>query len=114
MDETLKLILEKLTGLEQGQAKLEQGQAKLEQGMVKLEQRQSNLEQSFAELEKGQNEIKEDVKEIKEAVHRIELDQPKDIVAMLDRMNKNFDDKSEALNKRVFKVETEIERLKRQ
>lgn len=79
------------------------------------------MEELLKQLLQGQNEIKIDIKEIKSevtdiknAVHRIELSQPQDIVAILDRMNKNLENKTDVLNKRVFNVETELERLNRQ
>jgi vacuolar-type H+-ATPase subunit D/Vma8 len=79
------------------------------------------MEDLLNQLLQGQNEIKNDIKEIKSevtdiknAVHRIELSQPQDIVAILDRMNKNLENKTDVLNKRVFNVETELERLNRQ
>jgi hypothetical protein len=79
------------------------------------------MEELLKQLLQGQQEIKSDIKEIKSeitdiknAVHRIELSQPQDVVAILDRMNINFENKTDVLNKRVFNVETELERLNRQ
>ncbi|MEH7386426.1 hypothetical protein V7147_13620 [Bacillus sp. JJ1521] len=65
-----------------------------------------------SELSIVKAELKSEILEVKEAVLRIELSQPQDIVALLERMNKNLESKTEALNKRVFNVETELERLK--
>ncbi len=61
-------------------------------------------------LEEGQQEIKE-------GLVRVEESQPKDILAMLERIDRSLENKGfelYALNKRVFKVEAEIERLSRQ
>ena len=61
MEETLKLILDKLNSmdsdikdLKQGQNRLEQGQKNLEQGQKGLEQGQKSLEQRQTSLEQGQ------------------------------------------------------------
>ncbi|MFC4322962.1 hypothetical protein [Litchfieldia salsa] len=56
------------------------------------------MEELLRQLLSGQDEIKNDIKqiksditEIKTAVHRIELSQPQDITALLERMNKNLE-----------------------
>lgn len=54
---------------------------------------------------------------IEAAVNRIEHNEPENIVAILKQINDKLDNKEfelQALNKRVFKNETEIERLTRQ
>lgn len=53
-EEFQKLVLEKLTSLEQGQAKLEQGQANLEQRQANLEQGQKILE---TKVDNGQSNL---------------------------------------------------------
>ncbi len=75
-----------------------------------LKDGQERLETSLEKLEIGQ-------KEIQESIIRLEEGQPKDIVALLDRINKKLDKKGfeiQVLNKRVFEVETELESLNRQ
>jgi vacuolar-type H+-ATPase subunit D/Vma8 len=100
MDELLKEIINKLNSID---SKIDNLDTKVDS----LETKVDSLETKVVNLEHGQ-------KEIKESVHRIELSQPQDIVALLERMNKNLENKTEVLNKRVFNVETEIERLNRQ
>jgi chromosome segregation ATPase len=60
------------------------------------------------------NTMKTDIKEIKEDQDRLQ----KNIIISLgeytDKITQYVDDKTEALNKRVFTVETEIQRLTRQ
>lgn len=54
---------------------------------------------------------------IEDAVNRIEANEPADVVALLQQINKKLDEPDydlQALNKRVFKVESEIERLTQQ
>ncbi|WP_246944973.1 hypothetical protein [Bacillus pinisoli] len=79
----------------------------MEKLLIEILSKLNSIETKIDTLESGQ-------KEIKESVHRIELSQPQDIVALLERMNKTLENKTEVLNKRVFNVETEIERLNRQ
>ncbi|WP_456276529.1 hypothetical protein [Bacillus sp. AK128] len=79
----------------------------MEKLLIEILGKLNSIETKIDTLESGQ-------KDIKESVHRIELSQPQDIVALLERMNKTLENKTEVLNKRVFNVETEIERLNRQ
>jgi chromosome segregation ATPase len=135
MQEMLKLIIDKLDSLDKGQKELvgkvttlEQGQKNLEQGQKELVGKVTTLEQGQKELvgkvttmdkrlnrlELRNDEMQNDVTEIRKVVHRLEENQPKDIEAILERINNKVDDKCDALNKRVFEIETEIERLSRQ
>lgn len=86
MEETLKLILNELKGLKEGQGNLEQNVSKLQQ----------------------------DVSEIKETVNRIEHNQNEDVIAILKRVDRNIEARTEALNKRVYKLESEFEYLDKQ
>ncbi|MBT2679340.1 hypothetical protein J7E38_10025 [Bacillus sp. ISL-35] len=70
------------------------------------------------------NEIKDmrvDIKDLRQGQNRLEIGQEKlqktlfDSIGLnIDKIVEHIDDKTEALNKRVYKVETEIERLSRQ
>lgn len=54
---------------------------------------------------------------IEAAANRLEHNEPENIVAILKQINSKLDDRDyelQALNKRLFKNETEIERLTRQ
>ncbi|HDJ1468227.1 TPA: hypothetical protein PPO51_004040 [Clostridioides difficile] len=68
----------------------------------------------FVEFKK---ENKEQLNRIEEAVIRLEENQPQDITAMLSQINRKLDDRDnelQVLNKRLFKTESEVERLTRQ
>ena len=65
--------------------------------------------------------IRADLNDLKEGQNRLEIGQEnlqKNLIASLglytDKIVENFDASSEVLKKRVYKVETEIERLNRQ
>lgn len=65
--------------------------------------------------------IRADLNDLKEGQNRLEIGQEKlqkNLIASLglytDKIVEHFDASSEVLNKRVYKVETEIERLNRQ
>jgi chromosome segregation ATPase len=109
MENTLKQILDELKGLRSDVGELKDGQKGLRADVEELRDGQRGLRADVEEVKNGQ-------KEIKEAVIRLEETQPKDIIAILERIDKKLDTKDfelYALNKRVFKVETEIERLSR-
>ena len=78
MEETLKLILEKLELLDngqkslgQGQKSLEQRQTSLEQGQKSLEQRQTSLEQGFKLLEQRQANFEQGLSKLSHKVDAI-------------------------------------------
>lgn len=73
------------------------------------------------DLKQGQNRLEIDIKDLKQGQNRLEIGQEKlqkNLVDSLglytDKIVEHIDDKTEALNKRVYKVETEIERLSKQ
>jgi len=71
----------------------------------------------FNDLEKRFDKVDQRLESIEASVQRIEMNEPADIMAMLKQINGKLDDRDndmQALNKRVFKVESEIERLTRQ
>jgi len=77
-----------------------------------------NESQEQSEENKKQfKEIKEQLVRIEETSLRLEAEQPKDITAILNQISKKLDERDndlQALNKRVFRTESEIERLTRQ
>ncbi len=80
-EEFQKLVLEKLTGLEQGQSKLEEGQVKLEERQVKLEKRIDEVESTLT--------AKIDALDAK--VERYGQSQQDDVKGLLEVMNKKLD-----------------------
>lgn len=90
---------------------------KIDNRFDKLEDRFDTLESRMDNLEKDVKEIKVDLQETKGIVQRIEAAQPQDIKAILYRVNTNLEERDhqiEALNKRVFKNESDIVRLSQQ
>ncbi|WCK57439.1 hypothetical protein PP175_25570 (plasmid) [Aneurinibacillus sp. Ricciae_BoGa-3] len=62
-------------------------------------------------------ETNDKLERLENTMLRMESDQPKDIKAMLQQINEKLDERDfdiQALNKRVFKVESQIERLSQQ
>lgn len=60
------------------------------------------------------SESNEKLDRIEATLSRIESNQPEDIIGMLKQINNKIDERDseiQALNKRVFKVESRIERL---
>ncbi|MDF2925603.1 MAG: hypothetical protein K0R57_4517 [Paenibacillaceae bacterium] len=115
---------ERLTRLESGQVRLESRQAQLEEGQVRLESRQAQLEEGQvrlesrqAQLEENQLRLEQKVDGIYQAVVRIEEGQPLDIFALLENIDRKLDRRDSeiaVLNKRVFKLESDMERWSHQ
>ena len=114
MEETLKQILSELKNmridineLKQGQQNLESGQKVLEVGQQNLEAGQKRLEAQQQTLEAGLDRVENGIQNLQEnLVDRLGL--------YTEKIVQHVDNKTEVLNKRVFKVESEIERLSRQ
>ncbi|HZG59697.1 MAG TPA: hypothetical protein VEY68_04315 [Anoxybacillus sp.] len=114
MEELLKQILFKLDHFDQKLDRIEGRLDRLEQRMDSLEQRMDGLEQRMASLETRQDRLESELQEVKGAVFRLEDSQPKDIYALLENIDKKLEERNfemHALNKRVFKVEAELERI---
>lgn len=61
MEETLKLIIDKLDRLKEGQKRLEGGQTSLFEGQKNLELRQGNLELRQINIEEEQKEMRKEL-----------------------------------------------------
>ncbi|MFJ5763620.1 hypothetical protein ACIQAA_31930 [Neobacillus sp. NPDC093182] len=79
------------------------------------------MEEILKQILNELKEIRVDINELKQGQNRLEVGQEKlqkNLVDSLglytDKIVDHIDDKTEVLNKRVYKVETEIERLSRQ
>ena len=92
-EEVLKLILDELKDLKQGQAKLEQGQAKLEQLIMDTKESVVLIENDHGKqigaLFDGQSRIKDMVEEILETVQNMQakLDRHDVEIAVLSATN---------------------------
>lgn len=103
MEQILQAILGELQLIKEGQARLESRMDRLEGRMDKLEESHLRLEQK--------------VDGIYQAVVRIEEGQPLDIYAMLTNIERKLDTKDSeiaVLNKRVFRLESDMERIVQQ
>lgn len=79
-----------------------------------LQDVKSKMNSRFDTLEAKIALVQEDVTEIKVSTGRMEENEPANIYTMLKQINRKLDDRDndiQALNKRVFKTESEIERL---
>lgn len=128
MEETLKQILSELKNmridineLKQGQQNLESGQKVLEVGQQHLEAGQKVLEVGQQNLEAGQKRLEAQQQTLEAGLDRVEngiQTLQENLVDSLglytEKIVQHVDNKTEVLNKRVFKVESEIERLSRQ
>ncbi|WP_421381965.1 hypothetical protein ACOJQI_21515 [Bacillus salacetis] len=79
---------------------------KHDKAFAKQESKFDRIDNRLSNLETGQGEIKDIVK-------RIEVNQNKDVIALLKTFNTKIDSHSEVLNKRLFQAETDINKLSR-
>lgn len=114
METILKQILSEIQDMKtdiQGM-KTEIQDMKTETQEMKTETQEMKTE--IISLKEGQIRLEQKVDGIYKSVVRIEEGQPKDIFAILENIDRKLDTKEleiNVLNKRIFKVETEIERL---
>ena len=114
MEETLKSILSELQKVNTRMGNLEARQVNLEQGQKNLEVRQVNLEARQVNLEQGQKVIISDIGEIKEGQKRMQADLVDNLGNYTEKILEHVDNKTAALNKRIFDVETDIQRIVKQ
>ena len=97
--------------------KLDERMDQQENMMQQLIQMGAQNNQRFNDMDKRFDSVDQRLERIEETVNRIEHNEPADIMVMLKQINGKLDERDleiHALNKRLFKTETEIERLTRQ
>ena len=105
MEKLLKEILFEVTNLKSDISDLKQGQARLEEDISGLKQ--------------GQEKLEQDINEFKIGLHRIDKDQLKiennNIINTIDehkvKMMEYIDIRTEVLNKRLFNLEVQVDKL---
>jgi chromosome segregation ATPase len=105
--ELLKQILDELKGLNQRVGGIES----------EIQDVKSQMNSRFDTIETNMSHMQGDVSSIKNSVDRMEKNEPADVLAMLKQINGKLDgrdDEIQVLNKRLFKTESEVERLTRQ
>ncbi len=126
MEETLKLILTKLTSLEEGQKALlgrqaamekrqealeerqismEKRQASLEQRQISMEKRQAAMEKRQASLEDGQKSLMQGQHEIRLELDRRITESENMILNELDRVQERFDTKFTRIEKNLEEIQ---------
>jgi len=110
-----------VAGLKSDVADLRERVAGLEEGQQQVVVRMSDLEASqqrviarLGHLEAGQLTLEQGQREVLQVVRRIEEHQNDDVIALLKRVDANTQEKEyevQTLNKRVFKLEVEFEKL---
>lgn len=119
MEETLKLILTKLTSLEEGQkallgrqAAMEKRQEALEERQISMEKRQASLEQRQISMEKRQASLEDGQKSLMQGQHEIRLELDRRITESenmilneLDRVQERFDTKFTRIEKNLEEIQ---------
>jgi uncharacterized protein YoxC len=100
---------------------IEQNVKEIKTGQKKLENDVSELKNDVNGLKTGQKKLENDFSQLDQAVRELNAEQKeghKCVIRYLEdyseKITNHFDNKTDALNKRVFTVETEIERLIKQ
>jgi chromosome segregation ATPase len=100
---------------------IEQNVKEIKTGQKKLENDVSELKNDVNGLKTGQKKLENDFSQLDQAVRELSAEQKeghKCVIRYLEdyseKITNHFDNKTDALNKRVFTVETEIERLIKQ
>lgn len=109
-EELLKQILDRLNQMESNMATKQD----LTDIRAQMNSRFDTLETKLSFVEKDVSVIKQDVSDIKAAVGRIEENEPADVMGMLKQINAKLEEKDsdvQALNKRLFRVESTLERV---
>ncbi|WP_216827471.1 hypothetical protein [Alkalihalobacterium elongatum] len=117
LDEILRYLVEFKTStntrLEHMDIRFEQIETRFEH----MDKRFDQVDKRFEQVNKTFEQVDKRFDRIDTTLARIEKDQTEDVVALLKQMNHKMDVRDseiQALNKRVFKVESEIERLSQQ
>lgn len=90
---------------------------KMDKRLERQEDMMQQLINMVGQNNKKQEEMDSKIDRIELAIHHIEQNEPADIMAVLNQIDKKLDERDneiQALNKRLFKTESEIERLTRQ
>jgi uncharacterized phage infection (PIP) family protein YhgE len=107
LKEEFEPIHKRLGDIEQDMKYLTTGQTKLGNDVIDLKNGQVKLGHKAAMIEQSINELKNEQKENHKSVIRYLGDYS-------EKITDHFDNKTDALNKRVFAVETELQRLSKQ
>ena len=100
--------------LKEGQQQLRSDVNKLQEGQQKLETGQQQLRSDFSELKEGQLQLQSDVTEIKLGQERLQKNIIDSIGTYTEKIAEHVDNRTDALNKRVYRLEIEVERMSRQ
>jgi len=93
----------------------------LKEELIPINKRFDIIERDFNDLKTGQEKFQRDLNGVKTGLNELKIGQEKlqknlieSLGAYTEKIAEHVDHKTEALNKRVFAVETEIQRLTRQ
>lgn len=119
MEKLLEQILSELKGLKESQDRLESSLKESQDQLgSSLKEGQNRLESRMCNLESNQDRLESKVNSLTSSLIENLAPYFENIAKHIDDSNEKVityvDDKTEALNKRIFAVETDIQRLTRQ
>ena len=113
-EQLLEKILAELKGT---RSEMQEIRSELKETRSEMHETRSEMKSRFDTLETKVSIVQQDVSQIKESVQRIEENEPADVLAILDRIDRKLEEKGSeitVLNNRLFKVESTTERLTKQ
>ncbi|WEK53918.1 MAG: hypothetical protein P0Y55_15330 [Candidatus Cohnella colombiensis] len=115
MEQVLKQILTTLGSMQDDIKEIKTDVAELKADVAELKADVAELKADVAKLKTDVSGLQMDMVSVKASLNRIETSQTEDVVAILKRIDQRTgerDYENLALNKRVFRLEGEVERLK--
>jgi chromosome segregation ATPase len=113
-DEILKQILEEMKSMNQ---KMDRMETRLESAEATVQDTRGQMNSRFDTLETKLAHVENDVTTIKATVDHMAAETPEDVMGMLKQINSKLEEKDsdvQALNKRLFRTESVVERLSKQ
>ncbi|MCT8137831.1 hypothetical protein H1D32_08725 [Anaerobacillus sp. CMMVII] len=100
--------------LKQFMEKIDHRFDKLEVDLQELRVDVTELKEGQQKLEAGQTKLQTDVTELKEGQLLLQQNIIDGLGAYIEKISEHTDNKTDALNKRVYRLEVEVERISRQ
>lgn len=108
-EQLLQQILEELKNVKGEISGIKQEQASMN---IELQNVKSQMNSRFDTLETKTSHIQDDVSDIKNSVHRLEMNEPQDVLAMLKQVNQKLDSNQKIVHD-IEDLETDIRLIKR-
>ncbi|MFX3628032.1 MAG: hypothetical protein ACE3JR_01505 [Ectobacillus sp.] len=121
MDEVLKQILSQLQSvntqigtLQKDTYNIKQGQESMKADIQGLKQGQESMKADIQRLKQGQESMKADIQELKQGQEKLQKNLVESLGSYTAKIVEHIDSRTEVLNRRIFTLETDIQKMARQ